>query len=117
MVKVIINFKDYEFLHRIDDNRFSAKAWGDKENTKTYIFPMSVLDNNFLLLEPKKAKKEQRIIVSCLVVFTTSILIFSLQQLLFLSITFSLWTSSIFGILYFLFMSRAYIRKPINKKY
>lgn len=81
MVKVIINFKDYEFLHRIDDNRFSAKAWGDKENTKTYIFPMSVLDNNFLLLEPKKAKKEQRIIVSCLVVFTTSILIFSLLKL------------------------------------
>lgn len=117
MVKVIVDYKEYEFLHRIDDNRFSAKIWGYKENTKTYIFPMSILDKNFLLLEPKKTKKRQRIFISCLVVFTTSILIFSLQQLLFLSITFSLWSSLIFGILYFIFMSIVYIKKPINKKY
>lgn len=117
MVKVIVDYKEYEFLHRIDNNRFSAKIWGDKENTKTYIFPMSILDKNFLLLEPKKTKKRQRIFISCLVVFTTSILFFSLQQLLFLSITFSFCSSLIFGILYFIFMSIVYIKKPINKKY
>lgn len=115
VVRIIIDYKDYEFLHRIDDNRFSAKAWGDKESIKTYIFPTSVLDNNFLLLEPKKTKIGQRIIISILVVTATTILIFSLLQLFFSS-TCSFYIAIILGIIYFGFMCLVYIRQPKHKK-
>lgn len=116
VVRVIIDYKDYEFLHRIDDNRFSARSWGDKESIKTYIFPTSVLDNNFLLLEPKKTKMGQRIIISILVVAATTILIFSLLQL-FLSSTYSFYTAIILGLIYFVFMCRVYVRQPKHTKY
>lgn len=116
IVRVIIDYKDYEFLHRIDNDRFSAKTWGDKENVKTYIFPINVLDNNFLLLEPKKTKTNQRIFISVLVVVATTILIFSLLQFLFSS-TCSFYIAIGLGFIYFVVMYLVYIKQPKHKRY